>query len=362
LRITFVLPFAGLSGGIRVVATYARKLTEQGHDVWVVSQPRRMPRWSQKLKAFWTWRAAENIKWTKTPLLDFLGDQHIVLDSWRPVTTADLPDADAVIATWWNTALPVAKLPNSKGRKFYFIQGYEVFDYLHVDEVVASYALPLTKITISNYIRDQIAEHHGITGVSVVPNAVDTDQFNRPKRHKNDRLTVGFLFNPHPVKRVELAIEALTRARAQVSSLRVIAFGSTPSGGRVVLPDWVEYHLSPEQADIPNLYGSCDLWLFTSQAEGFGLPLLEAMACRTPVLATCAGAAPDLVTGQNGKLLKPDADAFAIEIAAFAAMANAEWQCWSSAAHQTAHSYGWNEATDLLLETLRKAGQNQEGV
>ncbi|HEY9598179.1 MAG TPA: glycosyltransferase family 1 protein, partial [Cyanophyceae cyanobacterium] len=39
MKITFVLPFAGLSGGIRVVAIYAERLRKRGHDVLVVSLP-----------------------------------------------------------------------------------------------------------------------------------------------------------------------------------------------------------------------------------------------------------------------------------------------------------------------------------
>jgi glycosyltransferase involved in cell wall biosynthesis len=50
-----------------------------------------------------------------------------------------------------------------------------------------------------------------------------------------------------------------------------------------------------------NVYADCDVWLFASFSEGFGLPIIEAMACRCPVVATRAGCAPDVIKeGVNG--------------------------------------------------------------
>jgi hypothetical protein len=39
MKITFILPTAGLSGGVRFLAIYAQKLQQRGHDVFVISQP-----------------------------------------------------------------------------------------------------------------------------------------------------------------------------------------------------------------------------------------------------------------------------------------------------------------------------------
>ena len=93
-----------------------------------------------------------------------------------------------------------------------------------------------------------------------------------------------------------------------------------PVDKRYPLPRGAQYRQRPPQAQIAAIYAACDLWLFTSRNEGFGLPLLEAMACRTPVLATRAGAAPDLIDGCNGVLLDSDPAAFAAEIARFHGM------------------------------------------
>lgn len=354
MHITFILPFASLAGGIRVIATYARVLSEMGHEVTVISQPKRL-RGTRTQQVF---RALSNrLRGVRpkrpTPLLDVLGTRHIVLEKARPVTAEDVPQGDVVIATWWETAQAVADLPASCGRKFYLIQDYEIFENLPKDAVAATYALPLHKIAVSGYIRDCLANFHGVRDVTVIPNAVDTVQFHAPERAKNTRPTVGFLYHAHPRKQTELAIAAVTQARAALPDLRVIAFGRASPAEQFQFPDWIEYNLSPHQLDIPGIYAACDAWLFTSRTEGFGLPLLEAMACRTPVLATRAGAAEDLIDGQNGRILDADPKAFAAAITEFMAQQDAAWRVCSDSAYQTAREYSWENAAEKLIETVR---------
>lgn len=49
-----------------------------------------------------------------------------------------------------------------------------------------------------------------------------------------------------------------------------------------------------DQEDMPALYSLADLFVFPSLYEGFGLPVLEALACKTPVLISNSGALPEV--------------------------------------------------------------------
>src|SRR3954453_12047264 len=126
MRITFVVGLADLSGGFRVIATYAQRLRQRGHDVVVVSRPRPKPGLRDKLRAV-TRGKPMPLDPKKVPShMEGTGVPHRLLDNYRGVTVDDVPDADVVIATWWETVEWVKDLPASKGAKVHFIQDYEV--------------------------------------------------------------------------------------------------------------------------------------------------------------------------------------------------------------------------------------------
>src|SRR5690606_7640324 len=139
------------------------------------------------------------------------------------------PDADVVVATWWETAEWVAALSPAKGRKFQLLQDYEMFPHLPVERVAASLRLPLRKLAVSAYIRDMVQANHGIGDIAVLPNSVDLTLFDAPPRHKNAVLRVGFLYNPSPRKNLSLALNALRAARTQFPDLQALSFGGLPS-------------------------------------------------------------------------------------------------------------------------------------
>jgi glycosyltransferase involved in cell wall biosynthesis len=69
------------------------------------------------------------------------------------------------------------------------------------------------------------------------------------------------------------------------------------------------------QADLPALYSGATAFVFPSLHEGFGLPVLEAMACGTPVVTSDRSSLPE-VAGEAALLVDPtDADAIAAAIA-----------------------------------------------
>lgn len=356
MKITFLLPFAGLTGGNKVVAIYALALQARGHEVTVVSVPLPKPKrsWAKRIKLGLGLEKPPAER-PLAPWFDALGGNHRVLETFRIPDTNDVPDGDVVIATWWETAEWTAALPPEKGRKFYLLQGYEMFPYLPLDRVAATFQLPLHKIAVSEFVRNEVIRNHDVEDISLLPNAADVETFQVPPRDRNPSLCVGFLYSETKIKNVGRALETLELAKAADPDLRAIAFGTEPQIPGLPLPDWVEYHRNPAQEDLPHLYAQADVWLFTSDSEGFGLPILEAMACRTPVLATDAGAAPQILTEQNGRLLPKDPAAFAQAIAEIAAMPAEDWRTMSDAARATAEGYTWEDATERLLDILHRS-------
>jgi glycosyltransferase involved in cell wall biosynthesis len=61
-----------------------------------------------------------------------------------------------------------------------------------------------------------------------------------------------------------------------------------------------------DEREMVFFYRSCDVFVFTSRLEGFGLPPLEAMACGVPVVTTNCGGVTDFVDGRNALIVPPE--------------------------------------------------------
>ena len=57
---------------------------------------------------------------------------------------------------------------------------------------------------------------------------------------------------------------------------------------------------------LRKLYSIADVSLVTSRSEAFGLVVIEAMACGTPVIGTNLGGIPDIITEDTGMLFEPE--------------------------------------------------------
>jgi glycosyltransferase involved in cell wall biosynthesis len=361
MKITFILPHAGLSGGIRVVAIYAERLRKRGHEIFVVSVPKRPLSLKAQVKSL-----LKQGRWITSPkatssYFDTIDVPHKVTDHPSPVTDDDVPDADVVIATWWATAEWVARLSPTKGTKAYFIQHHELHDYLPKERVKATYALPFQQIAISKWLVNILQNEYGSQNISFVPNSVDFDQFNAPPRSKQRIPTVGVMYSPTYWKGCDISLKAFSLAAKEIPNLQLIAFGTQEPVENLPLPPQTNYTCQPPQHHLKELYAQCDAWLFGSRVEGFGLPILEAMACRTPVIATPAGAAPELLASGGGLLVKPeDPEDMAKAIQQICKLSHGEWQKVSNAAHQQATSYTWDDATDLFEQALYTAIERQQ--
>lgn len=356
MKITFVLPYASLSGGIRVTAIYADRLKKRGHEVVVVSTPLRQPGLGQQIKSLLKGRGWISPAKNERSHIDNVDVPHRVLERYRPVTDADVPDADVVVATWWETAEWVAKLSEAKGAKAYFIQHYEVFDYLPTERVSATWSLPMSKIAVAQWLVDLARTRYGDSNVSLVPCSVDTKQFYAPKRGKQLSPVVGMMYSSTPWKGCDIALKAFSLAQKKIPNLRLVAFGSNNPSPDLPLPPDTEYSRQPPQNAIKDIYAKCDAWLFSSRSEGFGLPILEAMACRTPVIGTPVGAAPELLSDGAGILVKPeDPEDMARAIEQICNLSAAEWQTMSDAAYATATSYTWDDAAERFEAALYEA-------
>lgn len=328
-----------------------------GHQVFVISQPKRKASLKERVKRVLKGQGGSRKNNKEESYFDGLTTvNHRILEICRPVVDDDVPDADAIVATWWETAEWVARLSLKKGRKYYFVQHHEIHEHLPMERARATYSLPLQKITISRWLAKIMADEYGDTGVPIIPNSVDTGFFSSPVRGKNTEPTVGFMYSTRHYKGCDITIKALEILQARLPNIRILSFGSDPVTGELPLPANTEFHLRPPQPLIPEIYAACDCWIMGSRSEGFGLPLLESMACRTPVVASRAGAAPELLGQGGGVLLEENTpQAMAEAVLQILELAPDDWRQMSTAARRIATAFSWDDAASKLADVLQTA-------
>ena len=158
-------------------------------------------------------------------------------------------------------------------------------------------------IADSRQTADDVARHYRIPPerITVVPPGVDFTRF-RPQ-HDGDAVAsrfglqryVLFVGNVRPHKNLEVLVEAIARLDAEVS-LAVAGYRDprywplvAARIDRLGLRDRVRVLDYVPEGILPALYSAALAVVVPSLYEGFGLPVLEAMACGAPVIASTAG-------------------------------------------------------------------------
>lgn len=350
MKITFLSPPPNLTGGERVVAIYAMELERIGHDVQIVcSRPRRITL-KKKIKSFICGRG-----WPKPPRVanshyENYGAKFHIVDHDSGIWDCDVPEADVVVATFWTSVQFMRDLGDCKGRKYYLIQ-HDEGSIPHCGTADATYTFPAYHIYVSEWIAARLrARHPGMHG-TVINNAVDANAFDLGRRQKPSTLRVGMMWISDSLKGCDIAVEAVRQVRSQGIEIELIAFGTRPPP-QEILSEMQHFTLMPDAESLATIYASCTLWLFTSRFEGFGLPILEAMAARTPVVGTPTGAASELL-GQGGGILvgMEDVKGISDAIKLIDDMSPSNWERMSEMASVTARKRSWFDAA-RELETV----------
>jgi glycosyltransferase involved in cell wall biosynthesis len=121
-----------------------------------------------------------------------------------------------------------------------------------------------------------------------------------------------YVGNVMPHKNLVRVVEAFATARVQVPARLVIRGWGRPHNvarlretiARLGLEPHVDWAPYAADAELPALYRGARMLLLPSLHEGFGMTLLEAMACGTPVLTSCTSSMPEVV-GEAALLVDP---------------------------------------------------------
>ncbi len=182
------------------------------------------------------------------------------------------------------------------------------------------------------------------------------------RRNGLDEGYILFLGNVEPRKNLPMLIRAFHMARAE-GALRqkLVIAGEAGWGQSAVERDVVRLGLAGEvrfwgyvaEPDLSMLYAAADAFVFPSLQEGFGLPVLEAMACGTPVIVSDRGALPE-VAGEAAMVVPADRpEAWARALGEL--VADSERQASLRAKGEArARAFTWDEAARLTETVYRE--------
>ena len=165
--------------------------------------------------------------------------------------------------------------------------------------------------------------HYGVdpSRIRVIPPAVDPRFRPDPARAEAARGSLGlgdrpyFLFVGKPSKRrnVGAILDGFARARAQLPDHRLVLAGPGLDGPRYRAEGVEAIGYVPEP-HLPGLYAGATALIYPSEAEGFGLPVAEAMAVGCPVVVLRGGAPAEVAGDAALRLDDPSPEAIAAEM------------------------------------------------
>ncbi|MGN6790778.1 MAG: glycosyltransferase family 4 protein [Streptosporangiaceae bacterium] len=215
------------------------------------------------------------------------------------------------------------------------------------------------------------------TKIDVAYHGVDHAFFNRPGQSQLDRVAsrlglhgrryVAYLGTLEPRKNVPALIAGWTEAVADLPEPPALvlaggtgwsdevdeAVAAVPAHLRLARPGYLHF------TDLPGFFGGALIVAFPSIGEGFGLPVLEAMACGAPVLTTHRTSLPE-VGGDAVAYTEPDAES--IKGALRALMDDgAEREALGNAGYARSLEFTWAASAQAHMACYERAAAARQG-
>lgn len=180
---------------------------------------------------------------------------------------------------------------------------------------------------VSRFSADSLAERDGFRGtnIEVIPNGVALDRLPRHRERTPilrelgldpARRYIACAARFHPVKDHDMLLKAFACVARRQDDVDLLLAGNGPLRSEIETHVrqaglTARVHLLGVRSDVPEIFHAAEVVALTSKSEAASLTMLEAMACRRPLVVTHVGGNPELVRHEREGLLVPRGDAAA---------------------------------------------------
>ncbi|MGI8311570.1 glycosyltransferase family 4 protein [Saccharopolyspora hattusasensis] len=215
----------------------------------------------------------------------------------------------------------------------------------------------------------------GAQQLRVVPLGVDAEVFKPPTAPRVPGRIVAMASADTPMKGIGTLLEAVAKLRTERTVELVLVAKPTPGGPteqrieELAIGDVVRTVNGLSDAALAELLGSGEVACVPSLYEGFSLPTVEAMACATPLVASRAGAIPE-VAGPDGEcadLVPPgDAEALTAALAGLLDSDDRRQRLGAAGRARVLAKYSWKSVAaatvDCYAEAIARRARAGEGA
>jgi glycosyltransferase involved in cell wall biosynthesis len=196
----------------------------------------------------------------------------------------------------------------------------------------------------SSFVEKTIRSFHPYKRLTQAFYGVDLDFWNVPAK-KQERETLRFIYAGQLSLRkgIPVLLEAWQKAALRDAELELVGSWQLAEEKRVLLPQGVTCLPPCSPNDLRERYLAADVFVFPSFFEGFGLVLLEAMACGLPAIASDSTAGPDVITETCGRLVPAGNVDALIENLRWFAQNRGQLRTMSCAARARAEHWSWDD-------------------
>jgi len=161
------------------------------------------------------------------------------------------------------------------------------------------------------------------------------------------------LYHHHKIKGAKDGLTVLKSAKRTNPNIKTVLIA--PRKPIHKIPDWIKVVIRPSVEELRDLYNSSNIFLHTSHWEGWGLPVMEAMACGCAVVATRNRGIQEYLVHQKNSLISDIGDVKSLTNQVLLLLNNSELkQNFSEMGQALVKNYSWDNTITKLENILEE--------